>query len=115
MYVSPSIENSKQNTSPLSVTGALPVLLDELSVELFSLLSETIVELLSVCEDETVPVDVCVVVEEVELSAVELPEKIPALSELLQPVKIAVSISIAENAEKPLYFINFLQIIDYYI
>lgn len=109
MYVSPSIENSKQKTSPLSVTGVLSVLLDELSAEL---LSETVVELLSSFDDETSLLDDLLVVEETELDelseAEELPGKIPALSELLQPARIAVSIIIAENAEKHFYFIFFL-------
>ena len=99
MYVSPSIENSKQKTSPLVVTELLSVLSDEL-----------VVELLSVFDEETSLLDELLVVEETELDelseAEELPEKIPVLSELLQPARIAVSISIAENAEKRLYFIK---------
>lgn len=89
----------------------LSVLLDELSVELLlllsaELLSETVDELLSVFDDETVLLDELLVVEKDELSEAELFEKIPAPSELLQPAKIVVSISIAENAEKRLYFIK---------
>ena len=99
MYVSSSIENSKQKTSPLVVTELLSVLSDE-----------PVVELLSVFDEETSLLDELLVVEETELDELseveELPEKIPVFSELLQPARIAVSISIAENAEKRLYFIK---------
>lgn len=81
----------------------LSELFDELSDEL---LSETVVELLSVFDEETSLLDELLVVEKDELSETELFEKIPELSELLQPAKIVVSISIAENAEKRLYFIK---------
>ena len=113
MYVSPSIENSKQKTSPPTVSELLSELLCELFEKLSAeLLSETVVELLSFFDDETSLLDDLLIVEETvldELSEAEkLPGKIPALSELLQPARIAVSIIIAENAEKRLYFIFFL-------
>lgn len=85
----------------------LSELLDELSVELLlllstELLSETVDELVSVFDDEIVLLDELLVVEKTELSEAELFGKIPVLSELLQPAKIVVSISIVENAEKRL-------------